>query len=79
MGHHVWKIIMSKSVFTRVTDGTRLCYYSIYVICALGVIVIDALCVHYFVAGGQTSESETVKIGELTCTCKQFYSFRNQQ
>ena len=31
MGHHVWKVIQSKSVFTRVTDGQRCCYYSIYV------------------------------------------------
>ena len=23
MGHHVWKVIRSKSVFTRVTDGQR--------------------------------------------------------
>ena len=27
MGHHVWKVIRSKSVFTRVTDSQRCCYY----------------------------------------------------
>ncbi len=32
MGHHVWKIIKSKSVFTRVTDGQRLRAYSAYII-----------------------------------------------
>ena len=43
MGHHIWKIILSKSVFTRVTDGRRLLFYSIYVIS--GVAAVSAIAI----------------------------------
>ena len=57
MGHHVWKIIKSKSVFTRVTDGQRLRYYSAYIILSTSIFVTIALCVHYFI------EEEKGKLG----------------
>jgi len=49
MGHHAWKIIKSKSVFTRVTDGQRLRYYSLYIILCTGLVITTALCVHFFI------------------------------
>ena len=49
MGHHAWKIIKSKSVFTRVTDGQRLRYYSIYILLGTGLVVTLGLCVHFFI------------------------------
>lgn len=52
MGHHVWKVIMSKSVFTRVTDGARCCYYSIYVCASLATISSLAIGVHFLVENG---------------------------
>ena len=53
MGHHVWKIIKSKSVFTRVSDGQRLRWYSLYIFLTTIVILTVALCVHYFIEEGQ--------------------------
>ena len=53
MGHHVWKKIKSKSVFTRVTDGQLLKYYSMYIIIGLAVVVMTATCVHFFVEEGK--------------------------
>jgi G protein-coupled receptor Mth (Methuselah protein) len=53
MGHHVWKIIRSKSVFTRVTDGQRLRYYSVYIIFFTALICGLAICVHVFVEDGR--------------------------
>lgn len=53
MGHHVWKIIRSKSVFTRVTDGQRLTYYTIYMVTVLSIIVTIAVCIHFLVEEGQ--------------------------
>ena len=53
MGHHIWKIIKSKSVFTRVTDGQRLRYYSFYIGLSTSIICTLALCVHFFIEEGQ--------------------------
>ncbi len=53
MGHHVWKIIKSKSVFTRVTDGQRLRYYSVYIILCTGLVTGLAICIHIFIEEGQ--------------------------
>ena len=53
MGHHIWKIIKSKSVFTRVTDGQRLRYYSIYIFMATGLVLTMALSVHFFIEAGR--------------------------
>ena len=63
MGHHVWKIILANSVFTRVTDGQKLCYYSVYLLSSLTVVVALALSVHYLIAGGELKE-ESEKIGK---------------
>ena len=49
MGHHVWKVIRSKSVFTRVTDGQRCCYYSVYVILATAIISGTATAAHFLI------------------------------
>ena len=49
MGHHVWKVIRSKSVFTRVTDGQRCCYYSLYVILGTGLVSGTATAAHFLV------------------------------
>jgi len=46
MGHHVWKVIQSKSVFTRVTDGQRCCYYSMYVTISTAGLTCMALVAH---------------------------------
>ena len=53
MGHHIWKIILSKSVFTRVTDGRRLLCYSVYVVSGVAVVSAVALSLHYFVVAGR--------------------------
>ena len=53
MGHHVWLVITSKSVFTRVTDGRRLCYYSSYTGAVLVAVAAVAAAVHIFVADGR--------------------------
>lgn len=53
MGHHVWKIIRSKSVFTRVTDGQRLRYYTIYIVLCTALVAGLAVCVHFFIARGE--------------------------
>ena len=53
MGHQVWKVIRSKSVFTRVTDGQRCCYYSIYVIIATNIIAAIAITVHFLIGPEQ--------------------------
>jgi len=52
MGHHVWKIIRSKSVFTRVTDGQRCCYYSLFVSLGTGSTACLALAVHFLIGNG---------------------------
>ena len=49
MGHHVWKVIRSKSVFTRVTDGQRCCYYSLYVILTTATISGTATATHFLI------------------------------
>ena len=54
MGHHVWKIIRQKSVFTRVTDGRRLLYYSIFIVSGTSSVAALASCVHFFIEDGTT-------------------------
>merc|ERR1712038_1543744 len=49
MGHHVWKVIQSKSVFTRVTDGQRCCYYSMYVTITTSSIACLAIAAHFLI------------------------------
>lgn len=49
MGHHVWQIIRSGSVFTRISDGKRLRYYSVYILISTGAILVMAAAVHFFV------------------------------
>jgi len=49
MGHHVWKVIQSKSVFTRVTDGQRCCYYSMYVTITAAAISCLAIAAHFLI------------------------------
>jgi hypothetical protein len=51
MGHHIWKIILSKSVFTRVTDGERLRYYTLYVVCGVGSVSAVPISLHFFATG----------------------------
>ena len=51
MGHHVWQTVKRKSVFTRVTDGTKLCYYSAFVLATLSVVSSIAITCHYLVSG----------------------------
>ena len=53
MGHHVWKMIKSESVFTRVSDGQRLRWYSLYIFLSTAIILTVALCVHYFIEEGK--------------------------
>ena len=53
MGHQVWKVIRSKSVFTRVTDGQRCCYYSVYVIIATIMVAAIAITVHFLIGPEQ--------------------------
>ncbi len=60
MGHHVWKVIKAKSVFTRVTDGRRLLYYSGYVSLALGVITASAVAV-IFLAPEDALQKERIR------------------
>eukprot|EP00095_Tigriopus_kingsejongensis_P003478 maker-scaffold264_size232020-snap-gene-1.15 protein:Tk03478 transcript:maker-scaffold264_size232020-snap-gene-1.15-mRNA-1 annotation:"probable g-protein coupled receptor mth-like 5" len=48
MGHHIWKIIKSRTVFTRVTDGTKLFFYTIFLVISLVIISLIALTCHYF-------------------------------
>jgi len=75
MGHHVWKVIQSKSVFTRVTDGQRCCYYSLYVSICTSCIACLAIAVHFLLltedpANNNEGEREYVikdyKVGPLT-------------
>jgi len=66
MGHHVWKKIKSKSVFTRTTDGQLLKYYTIYIALCLCVITMIAACVHFFIeamAQSQTHGGKRFRIG----------------
>ncbi len=56
MGHHVWQTVRRKSVFTRVTDGTKLCYYSAFVLGMLGVISGVAVTCHYLISGKQSAK-----------------------
>lgn len=63
MGHHVWKIIKSKSVFTRVTDGQRLRYYSLYIILSTAVVVTLALCCHFFIEEEQDNAASEYHLG----------------
>ena len=53
MGHHVWKMIKSETQFTRVSDGQRLRWYSLYIFLTTAIILTVALSVHYFIEEGQ--------------------------
>ena len=73
MGHHAWKIIKSKSQFTRVTDGQRLRYYSLYIILGTGIVVTSALCIHFFIEDETTDQiSENYRLGVYALAA--FYS-----
>ena len=48
MGHDAWKRIKAKRT-SRVTDGQRLRYYSLYIILCTGIVITTALCVHFFI------------------------------
>ncbi|XP_023338498.1 probable G-protein coupled receptor Mth-like 5 [Eurytemora carolleeae] len=54
---------MSKSVFTRVTDGQRCCYYSIYVVTTACVLISIAITLHFTVEEEPIPRSQ---IGYLT-------------
>lgn len=56
MGHHVWQIIRSKSVFTRISDGKRLRYYSLYILTLTGVITAIAVTVHFLIEVEENDE-----------------------
>ena len=58
MGHHVWKVIRSKSVFTRVTDGQRCCYYSVYVTLATAIISGTATATHFLIGSQEQGFSD---------------------
>ena len=47
-----------KSVFTRVTDGRRLLYYSVYVVGGVAAVSATAISLHFFIAGGGTTTAE---------------------
>ena len=64
MGHQVWKVIRSKSVFTRVTDGQRCCYYSIYVSLVTSVITALAVSVHFLIDSDE--EAGKFKVGSAS-------------
>ena len=64
MGHQVWKVIRSKSVFTRVTDGQRCCYYSIYVSLVTSVITALAVSVHFLIDSDE--EGGKFKVGSAS-------------
>merc|ERR1719167_1234518 len=63
MGHHVWKVIQSKSVFTRVTDGQRCCYYSMYVTITTSSIACLAIAVHFLI--GKEEGFGRYKVGPI--------------
>jgi hypothetical protein len=63
MGHHVWKVIQSKSVFTRVTDGQRCCYYSMYVTITTSSIACLAIAVHFLI--GKQEGFGRYKVGPI--------------
>ncbi|XP_040568068.1 probable G-protein coupled receptor Mth-like 5 isoform X1 [Lepeophtheirus salmonis] len=84
MGHHVWFCIRSKTVFTRVTDGQKLLYYSIFIFAGVGVIAGIALGVHLVLEKGESSRENFrlgwgtigtfyVLIGIIFCTNLYFY------
>lgn len=61
MGHHIWKIILSKSVFTRVTDGQRLVYYSAYVLAGLVSVTGVAVAIHFLVVDEGLRWADTLR------------------
>ena len=65
MGHQVWKVIRSKSVFTRVTDSQRCCYYSIYVSLATAIITAIAVSVHFLLGGDEEAAEYKVSSASL--------------
>lgn len=60
MGHHVWKIIHSRTVFTRVTDGTKLLYYSLYVIAGSAATAGLAVGAHHILSQGDAIEGREI-------------------
>ena len=58
MGHDAWKRIKTKRT-SRVTDGQRLRYYSLYIIFCTGIVITTALCVHFFIEDKKTTEDNT--------------------
>jgi len=66
MGHHVWKVIMAESIFTRVTDGKRCCYYTAYVALSTAVIVATAVTVHHTVGDIGAASIATSSLGLVT-------------
>jgi len=62
MGHHVWSVITSETVFTRVTDGTRLARYALAVILGLAAVGGGAVSVALFVV----EEERRLPLREIT-------------
>eukprot|EP00094_Tigriopus_californicus_P005594 TCALIF_05391-PA protein Name:"Similar to mthl5 Probable G-protein coupled receptor Mth-like 5 (Drosophila melanogaster)" AED:0.20 eAED:0.20 QI:382/1/0.66/1/1/1/3/0/369 len=60
MGHHVWKIVKARTVFTRVTDGTKLFFYTMFLIVSLVVITLVALTCHYFMERGRKLDNQPI-------------------
>ena len=76
-GHHVWNIIRSKSVFTRVTDGQRLRYYSAYIIIMTIIVTTIAVCIHFYVEEKQ--EVGQHKLGKYLCGIYNDYFLNDQK